>query len=75
MGFFIIIIISLYYLSAVVSTHWLVFTMIRNSCENDEIHDINDKLEQEYPVGKSVPFVFEQFIKRLNLEHLETILK
>lgn len=59
----------------VASTHFSFSTVIRNSCEDDEIHDINNKLDQEYPVGKSVPFVFQQFIKWLNLEHLETILK
>lgn len=58
-----------------VPTHWFFFTVIRNSREDDEIHDINNELEQEYPVGKSIPFVFEQFIKWLDLEHLETILK
>lgn len=51
------------------------FTVIRHSCEDDEVYDINNKLEEEYPVGVSVPFVFQQFIKWLSLEHLETILK
>lgn len=60
---------------AVVLTHCCFFTVVRNSCEDDEIHYIDNKFEQEYPVSKSIPFVFQQFIEWLNLEHLETILK
>lgn len=56
-------------------THVSFFTVIRNSCEDGEINEINNKLKPEYPVGESVPFVVQEFIKRLNLEHLETILK
>lgn len=55
--------------------HLSFLSVKSDCCEDEKVGNVTDKVEKENPLSESIPLLFKQFIKWLNMKHLKTVLK